>query len=49
MSTAANNLRGGSGARETIKCEGDQEETENCMGNVLIDTLLRNQLSACVF
>lgn len=49
MSTAANNLRGGCGARETIKCEGDQEETENCMCNVLIDTLLRNQLSVCVF
>lgn len=26
-----------------------KEETENCMGHVLIDTLLRNQLSACVF
>lgn len=49
MSTAANNLRGGCGARETIKCEGDQEETENCMCNVLIDTLLSNQLSVCVF
>lgn len=26
-----------------------KRETENCMDNVLIDTLLRNQLSVCVF